>query len=602
MIVKRKKKSSRMSTRKSVRSPKGKAPDSGTPDSAAADMASSIPGWWSWALAVGAGVAGGLAFEPFALRPLLVAFPVGMFLAVRLAPSPRGALARMWLGMAVFYWLAICWLYTTARYNSFAYVGVTLLPIPMALFPIAGAWAVRRWAWPREVMTQFAAFASIWILADWMRTLGRLSFPWAQLGHPWVPWIWPVQLAEFVGESAVSLLVLFFSAALLAAIRLFACSRRESYPRLGAIVLDEEDRTDRKEYRKELFACLFLILTIGGTSIGRGHQWRTLKAYLNHASPIRVAAVQPNIEQDEKMASYMHPDPEVRAVLLERGFLRHQELLLDMVPPDTALVVMPESTFPAMDFVLDRPLHDRIGDVMDQIGDTSSPSHPDLLFGAVRWVNPGGESEETYNSAFFFPEGRRPEAWRYQDKMRLVPFGEHLPYLDLIPGFNDTFVGILSFNEGKQVNLMRTDGLLFGSMICFESAYAASARSRVRAGAQFLVVITNDGWYGMSAGPAQHHSFSILRAVEQRRPLIRAANTGISSIIEPSGVVSASLALGETGVVSAMIKPEYELTTFARFGNAPLMSALTIFLVVVAVRQRREGHDRSDAKVDSSKN
>ena len=168
--------------------------------------------------------------------------------------------------------------------------------------------------------------------------------------------------------------------------------------------------------------------------------------------------------------------------------------------------------------------------------------------------------------------------------MRLVPFGESIPYLDLIPFFNETFIGIGIFEEGREARIFETGGYKHGVMVCFESSYGAHARMLVREGAEFLSVITNDAWYGRSAGPDQHLVLSILRAVATRRPIVRSANTGISAIIDPSGRIVASLPLMETGVVMAEIVPQRGTTFFVRWGNLWLMLAAAGVVIASVVQ------------------
>ena len=130
--------------------------------------------------------------------------------------------------------------------------------------------------------------------------------------------------------------------------------------------------------------------------------------------------------------------------------------------------------------------------------------------------------------------------------------------------------------------------LRFGALICFESTFSSMARRFAASGADFLVVITNDAWYGLSAGAAAHHNLSLLRAVETRRYVLRCANTGISSIIAPTGRILATLGLGQSGILRATITPktDYCATLFTRFGNAWLVLP-ALLLALAAWRKRK---------------
>jgi apolipoprotein N-acyltransferase len=163
------------------------------------------------------------------------------------------------------------------------------------------------------------------------------------------------------------------------------------------------------------------------------------------------------------------------------------------------------------------------------------------------------------------------------DKIRLVPFGETLSFFRYLP-FIGTIVAVGEFERGESITLFRTRGVPFSTIICFESYFGAQTREAARKGAEFLVLITNDGWYRESAGPYQHHAQSILRAVETRRPLLRCAYTGISSIIDPSGRRVARLDLSERGVVHGEIQPQTGTTFFVRWGNVWVIGAASILL------------------------
>jgi apolipoprotein N-acyltransferase len=257
----------------------------------------------------------------------------------------------------------------------------------------------------------------------------------------------------------------------------------------------------------------------------------------------------------------------------------------------TDLVILPETAFVEMDFA-ENPV------VLQRVGRMSRRAGAPILMGAGRKLkNPEGE-EEHYNSAYVMrPDGRLDE--KPYDKMRLVPFGEALPYFDLIPYFQENIVGVASFTEGRDYTLFdipaatrsgepAARSLKLGALICFESTFSSTAREFVKRGADVLSVITNDAWYGMSAGAAAHHNLSFLRAVENRRYILRCANTGISSIISPTGELVKTLPLGVDGVLHATVVPKTNsgTTMFTRFGNTWL--AVPILLIAItAWRVRR---------------
>lgn len=470
--------------------------------------------------------------------------------------------------------MGISWLYTTGYYSGLAYPGVVLLALYMALYPALIALIMRRLFSALGLLSSFLAFSSLWILAEWFRSLGRMAMPWIVLGQAWAPWPWAIQLAEFGGQLAVSLQILFISAALLATGRFLlrrAAIRGQAWGKQRLELFGDE----RPEGEGVLTASVLWIVVVISFSASalRLRQWEERLAATGSEGRLKVAALQPNIAQDQKMASYdLSISPEIRSQLNDAQLRIHEDLIAKEVPPDTALLVMPESTFPDFNFQRDVSFQQRV----ERIAGGHST---DIVFGALRWVARGEKLEEVYNSAFFVPSGGKIGEAASQDKMRLVPFGEFIPYHEFLPEFIQEAVSIGSFNEGKSVTIFETHGWKFGTMICFESSFGNQARKIANAGAQFLTVITNDGWYRMSAGPPQHRDFSYLRAVETRRPVIRSANTGISAIIDPAGRAMAMLPLGERGVVVADIAPQNVQTIYSRWGNAWLVSAAVAALI-----------------------
>jgi apolipoprotein N-acyltransferase len=178
----------------------------------AASRRETLLGWFA---PVGGGLAGALAFDPFGVAFLIPFFPLGMFIGMRLAPTPRGAFLRALAGGFTYYMIAISWLLTLGRFFPIVVGGIVIAALYLTLFPAVSAWALRRWFAPLPLMAHFAAFAALWVLAEWLRTLGELAVPMVQVGHAWARWPGAVQLAEFLGEAGLNAQVLLLSGALL---------------------------------------------------------------------------------------------------------------------------------------------------------------------------------------------------------------------------------------------------------------------------------------------------------------------------------------------------------------------------------------------------
>ena len=205
-------------------------------------------------------------------------------------------------------------------------------------------------------------------------------------------------------------------------------------------------------------------------------------------------------------------------------------------------------------------------------------------------------------------KGFSPEVY---DKMQLVPFGECAPILGLIPGFEKYIMMAGSFQKGTHQVIFDTKGVKYGTMICFESCFPHLARGLAQAGAQMLLVITNDSWYDPAylgdaftgngflhriaeAGPEQHMRQSIMRAIETGLPVVRAAQTGISAVIAPTGHIIDSIPINKTGTIitniNRMSGKDRAETFYTRFGDWPGIIGLIIILCIfcfILVKNRK---------------
>ena len=527
----------------------------------------------SWWLAIGGGIAGALAFDPVALRVLVPLAPLGCYLAVAGASTPRGALGRGWLFGWIYYFGAIHWLCSLYIFNPLAPAGIVLLAGYLALYPGLIGYVLRRWLWVPSPILRFVLFAALWLLLEYFRTLGRLAAPLAQLGHAWATWPWAIQIASILGELGVSLLVLATAGWWLSLLWLLRSWKKR--PATGRQISFDH----LKHPLKATIISTLVFLILSTHCLGSYLAWRrrvdTTDSTQEADARLNVALVQPNVHQIWKLLSYASEDPAQREELSEKINLL-MEKMLAAARPEWDLIILPETTFTPSDFAQNMPLRDRVARMVAR-ADT------DMLLGANR-ERPAPDPA-VFNSAYFVHRDGTWDAYTY-DKIRLVPFGECVPYFNIIPGLQENIVGIGSFNEGSTLTLFEArhkgnpagKARQFGVLICFESTFSAMARAYVKKGADFLVVITNDAWYGLSAGAAQHHHLSLLRAVETRRWLLRCANTGISSIIDPSGRRRATLGLDQRGFVEATIRP---LTTrpptlFVRLGNTWLLLPLLL--------------------------
>jgi apolipoprotein N-acyltransferase len=207
-----------------------------------------------------------------------------------------------------------------------------------------------------------------------------------------------------------------------------------------------------------------------------------------------------------------------------------------------------------------------------------------ILTGSPDYVWEDSKKAKNYNAAFLIHPGR----WQMDSyyKMRLVPFSERVPFEETLPFLEKLALKISGdigdYSAGDSVRVFEFETSLsrkkvrFSVQICFESVFPDLVVKSVRKGAEFLVVITNDGWFGNTSGPRQHAQIAALRAVENHRWVARCANTGISEFIDPFGRITHKIEWNREAILSREIQPLTELTFFARY---PLFFSGIIFFV-----------------------
>jgi apolipoprotein N-acyltransferase len=175
-------------------------------------------------------------------------------------------------------------------------------------------------------------------------------------------------------------------------------------------------------------------------------------------------------------------------------------------------------------------------------------------------------------------------------KIHLVPFGEYTPYKKIFFFIEKMTHAIGELSPGNAFVLHEFEGKKFGTPICYEIIFPALVRKFVKNGADFLVTITNDGWYGTSSAPFQHFAISVVRAVENRRYLLRSATTGVSGIIDPYGRILSRTELMTQTQLTERIAPMDSLTPYTRYGDYAPLASLTLGAVflILAWRYRKK--------------
>lgn len=439
--------------------------------------------------------------------PCLPGWEQGWLCWIALAP----AAAAVWFGAngvkraallgyvagLVFFWGTFSWLTTVTGLGWF------LLPFYLALYP--AGWAAFLCVARRKTddFTSSAANlrlaalgAAAWVALEWVRGLGALSFGWNGLGVALHGNLALIQIAEYTGVGGLSFLVAFTNLTAVITVRRFI----------------SEARSRRIRPHWDFSANMALLAAVFAFGV------RTVFAPAAGGTiPLRVAAVQACIPQEQKFdrafASWIQ---ERYSALTEVALATRPQLLLW---PEAAT---PGSIFEKETFPFVRGFAER-GDL-------------NFLLGTLDF----DEAQHDYNIAALFTEkGKTLQTYR---KIHLVPFGEYIPFRRTFPPF-EWIIGELvpsDFTAGTEYTLLKLENpsINVGALVCFEDTLGELTRHFVGRGAQLLANITNDGWFLRSQGAEQHLANAVFRAVENRRPLVRAANTGVTAFIDPLGRVA----------------------------------------------------------------
>jgi len=488
-------------------------------------------------LLVASGVVGALAF-PRTDWWLFAWVWLAPTLLCALERPPRGALADGWLAGTMLFVVLLRWLdHTFAHYSAIpwplGWLFVGALAAYCGLYTGAVAAGIA-WLRPRIGAGRALAMTPVlWVAGEWIRGHLMGGFPWGLLGYSQHTVLPVVQIAELGGVYAVSFLLVAVNAALAAMVGLGG--RRAL---LGSLVV----------------GALALGSLGFGVSMLRDEERRS-----ERPGSVAVAVIQPSIEQAIKWDPVRHA--ETIAI--------HEQLTREAARSHPALIVWPE-TAAAIFLRADPELLARL------VGLSANLGVP-LLIGSVDRQEPGGRF---LNSAFLL-DGQGIRA-RY-DKIHLVPFGEYVPLAWLI-GFVRSWAEFISdFAAGKAETVFPLAGAPFGTVICYEVIFPELFRDFVVGGARFMVNITNDAWFGRTSGPWQHLGMLPLRAVEHRVAIARAANTGVSAFVEPSGRVSGFRPLFERAVLDHRVTLRERTTLYTRLGDWLVYACLAVGAAVFAL-------------------
>ncbi len=498
-------------------------------------------------IALLSGIVSATAFPPFYAWWLLLAVLAVVFELCQGARSRRqvaaiGYLYGFGFFAAGFYWVGNAllvdaqtfgWLYPFALAGAGAFFGLFMVPPFMAWYFFKS-----ESAWGRVL-----CFAAAWVLAEWLRSFFLTGFPWNLLGTIWAFQPALIQTASIWGTYGLSFLTLLWAGAFYLLIR----------------------------YRSWQAAVFFAVLPV--LMIGFGVE--RCRRYDSRPSDVTVRLVQPSIPQSMKWNRQM----------LEDNFRQYLEMSRQTGWQEVDFVVWGETATP-FDLDAGEYYRKRIADIV--------PPNGYLVTGLIRY---GGESDSwrPYNSMYVLDaEG---ETVAFYDKSHLVPFGEYIPLRSYLPQWvRPVASNITDFATGRKYKNIKVGHYPeFGALICYEVIFPDEVINREHK-PSWLIVLTNDGWYGNSAGPYQHLTAAQMRAVEEGVTIVRSANSGISALIYPTGEIAQSLPLHQKGVLDAPLPLNLKLSTpYNYYGKWPVVFSMLLILLYFIITLKTI-HRRDDAK------
>ncbi|MBN1294406.1 MAG: apolipoprotein N-acyltransferase [Candidatus Latescibacteria bacterium] len=488
----------------------------------------------------------GFIYALFSALFLCGAYPpyyLGYFAFVGLVPlfnilrncSLKRVLFWTWVNGLLFLGFSLFWI------RHITWIGM-ILAVPVLAFFYALPFVICKIIY--DVSPRFGFIILPFAVAgvEWIRSFDALAFPWMILGNSQAGYPFFIQFADITSAYGVSSWVVLVNISVYLLIR-------------------------KKTIRRWLLLSAFIILPTlySLTVIHTGRK--------NNEKSLTVALIQGNVMPEDKWSD----GSEYWNINLYRT------MSIESMKNKPDLIVWPETATPV--YLLESPgYRNMVQSLVDSLGVPVVTGTPSMDL----------DTGQTWNSAAYFIPDDSPQAYR---KIHLVPFGEAFPLDNLFPALRNIDLGQANWDEGTERVIFTSIYLPnFCTLICFESIFPDLVRSFVKKGVEFIVIVTNDVWFGPRISPEQHAMISVLRAIEFHKPVVRCANTGISMIIDPFGRIVKKTAAYERTTITSSIKPNDVETFYMRFGNIfsvfSFFITLTGMVVCIYLRIRHSARNR----------
>ncbi len=452
----------------------------------------------------------------------------------------------------VYFFGTLYWIYHSIHYyGAVALVPSLLLVFVLCMyFSLYPAFFALLYAanMKRTDMPALIVAPLLWTTLEFLRSYVLGGFPWSSLGYSQYTFLPLIQIADITGVYGVSFLIVAVNAAL---VDVLLFKRRHEERPLASYL---------PAISGFAALALFMVFTLS-YGVYRLHQHRGGRI-------VKAAVIQGNIEQDKKW------DPSYQQAVLNS----YKDLSFSAAREMPELIVWPETSAPFF-FGTDKELTAGMVSFQRQLNSY-------LLFGSVlakdRKGTPKSSATRYTNSALLLD--KNGTITYIYDKIHLVPFGEFMPLRRLL-SFVDLTGEIGDFVPGESYTKAVTPFGSFGTLICYEIIFPGQVRKFYTNGGDFIVTITNDAWFGKTPGPYQHFSMAVFRAIENRKPVIRSANTGISGFIDSCGRILARTDLFTRTYLVSSVKTDRTLSPYTKYGD--IFSYLNIIGTLLLLIRKR---------------
>ncbi|MFI5304950.1 MAG: apolipoprotein N-acyltransferase [Nitrospiria bacterium] len=479
-----------------------------------------------------------------------VAF-IPLFFAIE-NKNPLQAFYLGWVSGLIFFFGSLNWIISTiVTYGHISWLtgllAFLLMIFILASYPGIFSWGIRFCSntipIPKAILNPI-----LWTGLEFLRGHFFIPFPWDSLGYSQYRHLWLIQFADLTSVYGISFLIILINTVIFEVIFIFFYhGKLEKFPFVFSWV--------------PIIAAFFLLIAI----LAYGKIRLVLP---NNGKTVKVSVIQGNIDQNKKWDErYRNETLSNYETLSRKAAENHPDVIL-----------WPETSVPFL-FEREREYRESLCQFVKSL-------HIPLLFGSPA-LDKTPSGNEWFNSAYLInSDGILVD--RY-DKINLVPFGEYIPFQSILFFVNKLTEGIGDFKGGNRPTVFALPEHPFGTLICFEVIFPELFRKFVNQGAVFMTTITNDAWFGDTSAPYQHLSMVVFRAVENRTPIARAANTGISGFIDSRGNVLATTSLFVPDQITVDLKYYEERTFYTQYGDIFGWSVLSacILLIGFALMKRK---------------